>query len=80
MKLIHDDVCNSDIRLAFYRADQKRGYARAGRVVAGLLKSWANSGRISRSSTSGRVSGETVWYEMTADQLSEIRSEAKSRI
>ena len=76
----HTEICSIEVRRAYTeRLGKKAGWAKAGRVVAGLLKAAAKSGSIKTSTHCGRVSGYSVSYLMDDEQLAAIRAEAISR-
>lgn len=70
-----------EVQSAFYKEFpcHKTSSAAAGRVVSGLLKSAAKAGLIERSASSGRVSGNSVYYVMTAEQREEFKNKAIAR-
>lgn len=69
------------VQPAFYKEFpcHKTAAAAAGRVVSGLLKAAAKAGQIERSVSSGRVTGGSVYYEMTEAQIAEIKAKAEAR-
>jgi len=69
----HTQIMGWDVRHAF----PSRGTA--GRVVSGLLKAAVKRGEIETKTNSGRITGTTVWYVMTEEQLAAIRAEAIKR-
>ena len=79
-----DQVCNSDVALAFVskhtsKDGRRKAYGTAGRVVSGLLKAAAKRGEIQVSRTSGRVTGDHVYYTLTDVQVEAFRAEAIKR-
>ena len=79
-----DEVCNSDVIIAFMslhtsKEGRRKAEGTAGRTVSGLLKAAAKRGDIKASRSWGRVTGTYVCYEMTAEQVAAIRAEAIRR-
>ena len=75
----HFAIVNSDVQLAYIERFGKSGYAKAGRVVSGLLKAAAKSGEIKVHRKYGPVTGDSVFYELTEEQLTRIRAVAIKR-
>lgn len=57
----------------------KAAWAKASRVVSGLLEAAARKNEIGKRTRCGRVSGYSVVYEMTEQQVAEIRAKAIAR-
>ncbi len=77
---LHEEVCSHEVRRAFRDSMGKAGWAKAGRVVSGLLKAGEKAGTIKTEAHCGRVSGYSVFYELDDQQLAAIRAEAIARI
>ena len=76
----HPDIVDSEVRAAYCaRLGHKAGYAKAGRVISGLLKAGVKARKIRKTEHCGRCSGSAVWYHLTDEQLAEIRREAIAR-
>lgn len=75
----HEEVASNEVAFAFRKAHGKAGFAKAARVVSGLLKSAAARGEIKRVESLGRMTGCVV-YEMTEAQVEAIRAAAIARI
>lgn len=74
------EIRNSEVIAAFYAAfGHKAGFAKAGRTVSGLLKAAAKAGKVRKTAHHGRVTGSSVWYHLTDEQVAEIRREAIER-
>ena len=77
MNFSHAQIMTTEVVRAFEaKVGRKAGRARAGRSVSGLLKAAASAGQIKAISTWGRVSGSCTTYEMTEQQVEEIRVKA----
>lgn len=79
-----DQVCDSDVALAFVskhtsKEGRRKAYGIAGRVVSGLLKAAAKRGEVQVTRTSGRVTGDHVYYTLTDAQVEALRAEAIKR-
>lgn len=79
-----DQVCDFSVKRAFLgnATDpkiRKKASATAGRVISGLLKAAAKRGEIQVNRSYGRVTGNSVWYTLTEEQLAGIRAEAIKR-
>lgn len=73
------NVMYSDVVFAFEARMRKGAWAKASRVVSGLLKAAVRRNEIERRYIGGRVTGYTVVYEMTEQQLADIRAKAIAR-
>ena len=63
-----------------YQPGNPKGYwAKSVRVMSGLLQAAAKRGEIVRRTHCGRVTGLSVWYELTESQLAEIQQTAIDR-
>ena len=63
-----------------YKPGNPNGYwAQACRVMSGLLQAAAKRGEIVQRTHCGRVTGCSVWYELTESQLAEIQQTAIDR-
>lgn len=63
-----------------YEPGNPNGYwAKSVRVMSGLLQAAAKRGEIVRETRWGRVTGLSVWYELTESQLAEIQQTAINR-
>lgn len=81
MPKITSHYISIEVQPAFYKEFpcHKTAAAVASRVVSGLLKAAAKIGKIERSISMGRVTGGNVYYEMTDEQIAEIKEKAIAR-
>ncbi len=79
-EVTQSEVLNHEV-IGAYTATRcsKAGVAKAGRVTSGLLKAAAKRGEIGVHRCCGRVTGSTVFYLMTKQQIDAIRAEAIRR-
>lgn len=77
--LSHYAIVSSDVQLAYVGRFGKAGYAKAGRVVSGILKAAVKAGEIKVLRKSSPITGDSVFYELTEDQLAWIRDAAIAR-
>ena len=80
IQMFQEEVRSSEVILAFYpTVGSKAALGTAGRVVSGLLKAAAKRGEIKAIHGYGRVTGSSVKYVMTQEQLDSIRAKAIAR-
>lgn len=81
-----DQVCDFSVKQAFVAVagsidpkHRQQARAKSGRVVSGLLIAAAKRGEIEVNRSYGRVTGNSVWYTLTDEQLASFRAEAIKR-
>lgn len=76
----HTEVLSLEVIRAFdAKVGRKGSYAKASRVVSGLLKAAAKRNEVGKRTSWGRVTGTSVFYEMTEEQVNSIRAQAIAR-